>query len=165
LRVGAQTARTESEATSGEREWLVSAGEWAAVVAAGAFVLLVILLAVPLLKLGRTLDETTLAIRKAHDGAGPLLDGAAITVSQVNSNLERVEGITTNAQAMSSNAAALASLFAATLGGPVVKVAAFSYGVRKASQARRKSDNSSSRFRDRASNAGGGSRLRRGRRS
>jgi len=118
----------------------VSAGEWAAVVAAGAFVLLVILLAVPLLKLGRTLDETTLAIRKAHDGAGPLLDGAADTVRQVNSNLVRVEDITTNAQSMSSNAAALASLFAATLGGPVVKVAAFSYGVRKASKARRKSD-------------------------
>ncbi|MGI8693944.1 MAG: DUF948 domain-containing protein [Geodermatophilaceae bacterium] len=118
----------------------MSAGDWAAVVAAGAFVLLVILLAVPLLKLGRTLDETTLAIRKAHDGAGPLLDGAADTVRQVNSNLVRVEDITTNAQSMSSNAAALASLFAATLGGPVVKVAAFSYGVRKASKARRKSD-------------------------
>jgi len=110
------------------------------VVAAGAFVLLVIFLAVPLLKLGRMLDETTLAIRKAHEGAGPLLDGAAVTVSKVNSNLERVEGITTNAQALSSNAAALASLFAATLGGPVVKVAAFSYGVRKASKARRRSD-------------------------
>ncbi len=118
----------------------MSAGEWAGVVAAGAFVLLVVLLAVPLLKLGRTLDETTLAIRKAHEGAGPLLDGAAVTVSQVNSNLERVEGITTNAQAVSSNAAALASLFAASLGGPVIKVAAFSYGVRKATKARRKSD-------------------------
>lgn len=127
----------------------MSAGEWAAVVAAGAFVLLVVLLAVPLLKLGRTLDETTLAIRKAHDGAGPLLDGAAVTVRQVNSNLERVEDITTNAQAMSSNAAALASLFAATLGGPVVKVAAFSYGVRKASKARRKSDADTGRSRRR----------------
>ncbi len=129
----------------------MSAGEWAAVVAAGAFVLLVILLAVPLLKLGRTLDETTLAVRKAHEGAGPLLDGAATTVSQVNSNLVRVEDITTNAQAMSSNAAALASVFAATLGGPVVKVAAFSYGVRKASKARRTAD------------AGGGGRRRRAR--
>jgi len=124
------------------------------VVAAGAFVLLVIFLAVPLLKLGRTLDETTLAIRKAHEGAGPLLDGAAVTVSQVNSNLERVEGITTNAQAMSSNAAALASLFAATLGGPVVKVAAFSYGVRKATKARRRSDHATSRHRDRTTRRG-----------
>lgn len=121
----------------------MSAGEWAGVVAAGAFVLLVIFLAVPLLKLGRTLDETTLAIRKAHQGAAPILDRAALTVNQVNSNLERVEGITTNAQSLSSNAAALASLFATTLGGPVVKVAAFSYGIRKASAARRKSDSSS----------------------
>lgn len=129
----------------------MSAGEWAAVIAAGAFVLLVVFLAVPLLKLGRTLDETTLAIRKAHEGAVPLLDGAAVTVSQVNSNLERVEGITTNAQAVTSNAAALASLFAASLGGPVVKVAAFSYGVRKAAKARRRSDadTTSSRLRRR----------------
>ncbi|MBA3523858.1 MAG: DUF948 domain-containing protein [Geodermatophilaceae bacterium] len=118
----------------------MSAGEWAGVIAAGAFVLLVVLLAVPLLKLGRTLDETTLAIRKAHEGAAPLLDKAGVTVSNVNANLERVEGITTNAQAVSSNAAALTSLFAATLGGPVVKVAAFSYGVRKASKSRRKLD-------------------------
>lgn len=123
----------------------MSAGEWAGVVAAGAFVLLVIFLAVPLLKLGRTLDETTLAIRRAHEGAGPLLDRATVTVDQVNSNLERVEGITTNAQAMSSNAAALASLFAVTLGGPVVKVAAFSYGVRKAAKARRRSDSDTRR--------------------
>jgi uncharacterized protein YoxC len=45
----------------------VSAGEIAAVVAAGAFALLVLLLAVPILKLGRTLDETTLMIRKTHE--------------------------------------------------------------------------------------------------
>jgi hypothetical protein len=38
--------------------------------------LLVLLLAVPLLKLGRTLDEATTAIRKAHEGSAPLLDDA-----------------------------------------------------------------------------------------
>ena len=46
--------------------------------------------------------------------------------------LERVEGITQNAQAVSSNAAALSSVFATTLGGPAIKVAAFSYGIRRA---------------------------------
>ena len=51
----------------------MSAGEWAAIIAAIAFGVLVLLLAVPILKLGRTLDETTLAIRKAHEGAQPLL--------------------------------------------------------------------------------------------
>ena len=45
----------------------MSAGQIAALIAAGAFVVLVGLLAVPLIKLGRTLDEATLAIRKASD--------------------------------------------------------------------------------------------------
>jgi uncharacterized protein YoxC len=116
----------------------VSAGEIAAVVAAGAFALLVVLLAVPILKLGRTLDEATLAIRKTHEGVQPLLAGAGTTVDHVNKELERVDGITQSAQAVTTNAAALTSLFATTLGGPVVKVAAFSYGVRRAAQSRQR---------------------------
>ena len=50
----------------------MTAGQIAALIAAGAFVVLVLLLAVPLLKLGRTLDEATIAIRKAHEGSAPL---------------------------------------------------------------------------------------------
>ena len=107
-------------------------GEWAAIIAAVAFGVLVLLLAVPILKLGRTLDETTLAIRMAHEGAQPLLLNAQTTMEQVNRELERVDGITQNAQAVSSNAAALSSVFATTLGGPAIKVAAFSYGIQRA---------------------------------
>jgi len=118
----------------------VSGGEIAAVIAAVTFVFLVGLLAVPILKLGRTLDEATLAIRKAHEGAQPILTNANETVTQVNSQLARVEGITVNAQAVSSNAAALSSLFATTLGTPVVRLAAFSYGVPHAPAKRRRSD-------------------------
>lgn len=118
----------------------MSGGEIAALIAAVAFVLLVGLLAVPILKLGRTLDEATLAIRKTHEGAQPLLAGATATVEGVNKELTRVEGITQNAQAVSSNVAALTSLFATTLGGPVVKVAAFSYGVRRAAASRRRAE-------------------------
>ena len=59
-------------------------------------------------------------------------------MEQVNRELERVEGITQNAQAVSSNAAALSSVFATTLGGPAIKVAAFSYGIRRATQNRRR---------------------------
>ena len=118
----------------------MSAGEIAALVAGIAFAVLVLLLAVPILKLGRTLDEATLAIRKTHEGAQPLLAGAETTLTQVNRELERVEGITQNAQAVSSNAAALSSVFATTLGGPAIKVAAFSYGIRRAAQNRRQAE-------------------------
>lgn len=116
----------------------MSAGEIAALVAAGAFVLLVILSAIPLLKLGRTLDEATIAIRKAHEKSDPILTGANTTLSHVNTQLERVDGITANAQSVTGNVSALSSLFTATLGGPLVKTAALSYGIGKAIRARRK---------------------------
>ena len=55
----------------------------------------------------------------------------------MNTQLERVDGVTSSAQAVAANARALSSLFTATLGGPLVKTAALSYGLRKASQARK----------------------------
>ena len=115
----------------------MSAGQIAALVAAGALVVLVVLLAVPLLKLGRTLDEATVALRKAHEGSAPLLDDAQTTLRQVNNQLERVDGITAGARTVSTNVSVLTSLFTATLGGPLVRVAALSYGLSKAVKARR----------------------------
>jgi Bacterial protein of unknown function (DUF948) len=109
----------------------VSAGEVAGLIAAGAFVLLVLLLAVPLLKLGRTLDEATLAIRQTREATTPLLVSAQETVTAVNSQLGQVESITKDVNSMTSNAAALTSVASATLGGPLIKLAAFSYGVRR----------------------------------
>jgi len=108
----------------------VSAGAIAALIAAGAFLLLVLLLAIPLLKLGKTLDEATLAIRKTHEGAAPLLSEAQVTVANVNSQLDNVEGITRGVSSITSNAAALTSIVSATFGSPLIKVAAFSYAVR-----------------------------------
>jgi uncharacterized protein YoxC len=115
----------------------VSGGAIAALIAAGAFVLLVLLLAIPLLKLGRTLDEATLAIRKTHEGIGPLLSDAQGTLGQVNTELVQVESIAKNVNAMTTNVAALTSVVSSTLGNPLIKVAAFSYGVRKTVQDRR----------------------------
>ncbi|MBV9313510.1 MAG: DUF948 domain-containing protein [Pseudonocardia sp.] len=115
----------------------MSAVEVAALIASGAFVLLVVLLAIPLIKLGRTLDEATTAIRKTYEGGAPLLDGANTTLSRVNTQLRRVDGITSNACMVSSNVSALTSLFTATMGGPLVKTAAFTYGLSKAIKARR----------------------------
>jgi hypothetical protein len=115
----------------------MSAGQIAALVAAGAFVLLVILLAIPLIKLGRTLDEATIALRKTHEGSGPLLDGANTTITHVNTQLRRVDGITSDARAVTGSVSALTSVFTATLGGPLVKTAALSYGLSKAIKARR----------------------------
>ena len=109
----------------------MSGGAIAGLIAAGAFVLLVLLLAIPLLKLGRTLDEATMAIRKTHEGTTPLLTDAQGTLGQLNVQLVHVEGIAKNVNSMTTNIAALTSVVSSTLGSPLIKVAAFSYGVRK----------------------------------
>lgn len=116
----------------------MSAGDIALVVGASAVLLVAIVLCIVLFKLGRTLDETTVAIRKAHENSDPIFTGANTTISHVNAQLERVDGITANAQAVTGNVSALTSVFTATLGGPLVKVAALSYGVGKAIKARRR---------------------------
>jgi uncharacterized protein YoxC len=114
----------------------MSAGEIAGLIAAVAFVLLVGVLAVPLVKLGGVLDETRSLIRGVSDETVPLLSEVTTTVTTTNAQLVRVDAITSNVQSATTNVSALTSLFAATLGSPVVKVAAFSYGVRSAMTSR-----------------------------
>ena len=118
----------------------MSGGAIAALVAAIAFCVLVILLAVPLLKLGRTLDEATLAMRKTHDGVGPLLAEAQQTMQSVNQQLVQLEGIATNVNSMTTNVAAMTNVVSSTLGSPMIKAAAFTYGVRKTVAERRDAD-------------------------
>ena len=110
----------------------MSAGEIAGLIAAVAFVLLVGVLAVPLLKLGGVLDETRGMIKGVSDETVPLLKEVTTTVSTTNSQLVKVDAITSNVVQVTTNVSALTALFAATLGSPVIKVAAFTYAVRKA---------------------------------
>lgn len=110
----------------------MSVGDVAGLIAAVAFVLLVGVLAIPLVKLGGMLDETRHLIKGVSDETVPLLGEVTTTVTTTNAQLARVDAITSNVQAATTNVSALTALLAATLGGPVVKVAAFSYAVRSA---------------------------------
>jgi uncharacterized protein YoxC len=101
-----------------------------------AFVVLVLFLGLVLIKLGKVLGETQKLVAGLTDKTLPLLGEVTGTVTHVNSELVRVDAITANVQSMTGNISALTSLFAATLGSPVVKVAAFSYGVRRAATKR-----------------------------
>lgn len=107
-------------------------GDIAGLIAAVAFVALVGLLAVPLVKLGKVFDTTTESIKDLTAHSVPILDESAQTVASANSQLVKVDTITTSAAEVSQNVSALTGLYAAAFGAPIVKVAAFSYGVRKA---------------------------------
>lgn len=110
----------------------MSVSDVAGLIAAIAFVLLVGLLAVPLLKLGRVLDEARDSVKELTDHTVPVLDETAQLVASSNGQLDNVDKVTTAAAQVSQNVSALTALFAATVGGPMIKVAAFSYGVRRA---------------------------------
>ena len=129
----------------------MDAGEIAGLIAAGAFLMLVIVLAVPILKLGRTVDAATRAINDLTDRTGPLLNNVTETVENVNTTLgqvqvsldgvnlqlARVDTITEHAAHVTANVANLSTVVAAAAASPLVKVASFGYGLRKAAAARR----------------------------
>ena len=115
----------------------VTVGDIGGVIAALAFAYLVWRLGSVVGKAGEILDETRIGVKGLADGSVPLLGEVTTTVSTTNEQLARIDVVTTNIASMSSNVNALTSLFAATLGSPLVKVAAFSYGVRSAVGQRR----------------------------
>jgi uncharacterized protein YoxC len=115
----------------------VTIGDIAGVIAALAFAYLVWRLGSVVGKAGEILDETRIGVKGLADGSVPLPGEVTTTVSTTNEQLARIDVVTTNIASMSSNVNALTSLFAATLGSPLVKVAAFSYGVRSAVGQRR----------------------------
>ncbi len=129
----------------------MSGGQIAALIAAGAFLMLVLVLAIPILRLRRTVDAATLALDSVAQQVGPLLGNVNTTVENVNGalvqvhtsldgvnvQLARLDTITGHAQIVSANVANLATLVSTAAANPLVKVAAFSYGMRKAAANRR----------------------------
>ena len=110
----------------------VSIGDVAGVVAALSFAFLVLRLGGLIGKAGKVLDEARIGVRGVSEQTVPLLSQVTDTVASTNEQIVRLDTITANVSSMTTNVNALTSLFAATLGSPVVKVAAFTYGVRSA---------------------------------
>jgi uncharacterized protein YoxC len=115
---------------------------------------LVLVLAVPILKLRHTVDAATRAIDDLNDRTGPILGNANTTLQNVNTaltqvhtsldgvnlQLVRLDAITNNVQHISTNVANLSTVVSAAAANPLVKVAALGYGVRKAAANRRQAD-------------------------
>ncbi len=113
----------------------VSVGDIAGVIAALAFAYLVLRTGSLIGKAGKVLDETRIGVHGVSVQTVPLLSQVTDTVASTNEQILRLDTITANVSSMSTNLSALTSLFAATVGSPVVKVAAFTYGVRSAMSA------------------------------
>lgn len=107
----------------------MSGGDVAAIIAASGFVLLVLFLAVPILKLGQILDETRNALRDINENVGPLLTELTETVVETNKQLAKVDVITENVAEVTTNVSSLVAVFAASVGSPLVKIAGLTQGL------------------------------------
>jgi uncharacterized protein YoxC len=128
--------------------------EIALLIVSGAFAVLVIALVVPILRLRHTVDAATRTLRDVADATGPMLGNINATVENVNTalgqvqtsldgvnvQLARVDNITENVQHVTSNVANLSTVVTAAAANPLVKVAAFGYGIRNAAAKRRRAD-------------------------
>ncbi len=119
---------------------MLTGGQVAALIAAVFFAVLMLALSFLVLKLAKTVGRVEGLVVGLTDKVVPLLGDVNITVDKVNDEITRVDAITANVQSMSGNVSALTSLFAATLGSPIIKVAAFSYGVRSVASKRSEKD-------------------------
>ena len=119
---------------------MLTGGQVAGLIVAVFFAIAVVVLCVVLLKLGKILEETQRLVAGITDKTVPLLSEVTTSVVHVNQELTRVDAITANVQSMTGNLSSLTSLFAATLGSPIIKVAAFSYGGRSVATKRQEKD-------------------------
>lgn len=108
----------------------MSGGDIAGLIAAGVFLILVALLAVPILKLGKVFDRLGQAVSDVTESTTPVLEEVSTTVATSNQQLERLDAITSNVQDATANLTAVSSLTASVLGKPLIKIASFSAGVR-----------------------------------
>ena len=132
----------------------MSGVEIGVLIIAGAVVVLVLFLIRPLWKLGATIDAATQTIKDVDKQIVPILGNVNSTVDNVNTalvqvhssldgvniQLERLDTITNHAQAVTANVANISSIVGAAASSPLVKVAAFGYGLRKTVAQRRAAD-------------------------
>ncbi|MDR1853115.1 MAG: DUF948 domain-containing protein [Propionibacteriaceae bacterium] len=116
-------------------------GSIAGLIAAIALLAFVLFVAMPLLKTGKLLEELRLGVREVNTG---ILVEARETVRATNDELrklavvtEDVAKVSDNVAKVSENVSSLSNVFRNTVSGPLIKTAAFTYGLRAASKGKK----------------------------
>ena len=116
----------------------MTATELAAVIVAISSVALVVLLAVLLVAVTRTLAEVRVSVEEVRRQALPLIDDASRTVATANAELVKVDELVDSAQSISGTVDAASHLFYLAFSNPIIKAMALATGTAKAGRALRK---------------------------
>jgi hypothetical protein len=97
-------------------------------------------LALVLLRITELLLTVKGTLTTLTSAALPLIEQAEQAAQTGNAGMVKVAAITDNVQAVTDNVSAVAATASAASGGPLVKAASFSYGVRRVMTSRRQAD-------------------------
>jgi len=107
-------------------------GGLAGIIAAVAWAFMVLFIAVVMVNVFRLLESTKLLVDGIRQETVPLLGELKTTVSSVNKELDRVDGIMESAGKIAQSAERLTAVVEQTVSSPLVKVAAFGAGMSRA---------------------------------
>ncbi|OKL50013.1 DUF948 domain-containing protein [Boudabousia marimammalium] len=99
----------------------------ASMIAAIAFVILVLALAYPLYQLGRTFRHTSESVVRLTASADATVREATTTLQAATEQIEKIDVVTTSASHTAQDISAISALVAASVGSPLIKLNAFSY--------------------------------------
>jgi uncharacterized protein YoxC len=107
----------------------MSGGEIAGLILAGSFALLVLLIGVPLVKLGKVLDETAQTVKTVNRELEPMLGELKTTLTETNKQLQRIDHITRDVESATENISSLVAVFTSSIASPLTRIAGIAQGV------------------------------------
>ncbi|HVM12247.1 MAG TPA: DUF948 domain-containing protein [Actinomycetota bacterium] len=110
----------------------MTGGEWALLIAAIAWAVLVVFLAIVLANLSRVLDSARTMIDGVHQETIPLLTEVTTSVKKVNRELDRVDPLLASAANITRSIERLTAVLERLLASPLIKAAAVGAGVTRA---------------------------------
>jgi uncharacterized protein YoxC len=112
----------------------VSGGDWALVILAVFWAVLVVFLSAMLVTMVRMLESIKLLIDGVRTETVPLLGEVKTTVSGVNRELDRVDSIMASAGNIAKSVERVSSVVEKTVSNPLIKLAALGAGAAKAAK-------------------------------
>jgi hypothetical protein len=116
----------------------MTASDLAAIIVAFAAVAGVVLLVFAIVSLTRTLAAVRLSIEELRRETLPVIDELQRTVTQANSDLERLDGLLDSATSVTNTVDSASQLAYLALSNPVIKAIAFASGTGRAVRAFRR---------------------------
>jgi predicted PurR-regulated permease PerM len=116
----------------------MSASELAAIIVAVASIIGVVVLVFALVALTRTLTTLRLSIEELRRETLPVIDDLQRTVTQANTDLERLDALLDSATSVTNTVDSASQLAYLAFSNPLIKAIAFATGAAKATKALRR---------------------------